>query len=246
MLGFLGLAVLAVAVMESDRMHTVAKPIAKATKPEAATLPDETETDIHSAIDRHDSWHSLPPVPAPPPTPPSATEPSEPIAPIAEARPPSAATGRKHVVHRMDARDPWLQPVPSALQGLPAFVRTGEPGSEAMLTTLRDYNYKNPGDARGFLLLGKLYCNRLWRTDCIGEWSSALRRDPSARGAPELLPALLQLVGQGKVADAASDLIAMAYGREALPAIEAALPSLNNSEPAARLRTLANRIEAEE
>jgi hypothetical protein len=257
MLGFFGLAVLAVAVMESDRLHSAAKPASKASKAPAVALSVETETDVRAASDRRDGWHSLPSVAASTPSAPDA--PSEAELPAqaepASARaltatsqqaPPPSAASRKRVVRRMDARDPWLQPVPSALQGLPAFVRSGAPGSEAMLTALRDYNYKNPGDARGFLLLGRLYCNRLWRTDCVNEWSSALRRDPSARGALDLLPTLLQLVAQGKAADPASDLIALAYGREALPAIEQALPALRNSEPAARLRALATRIDAEE
>jgi hypothetical protein len=145
-----------------------------------------------------------------------------------------------------NARNPWLDPVPIELQGLPAYVAIGAQGDEHMVHTLRDYDREHRSDARGHLLLGHLYFNRLWRADCVAEWSIALQRDPSARGAPEVLPMLVQLVGQGKVADAAADLIAKAYGREALGALDAALPMLRNSEPAARVRALSARVRNED
>jgi serine/threonine protein kinase len=138
--------------------------------------------------------------------------------------------------------NPWLAAVPAGLQGVPAYVATGGRGDEAMVRSLRDYSRDNPSDPRGYLLLGRLYCNRLWRADCVSVWTLALRRDLGARGAPELLPALIQLVMQGKDADAAAALIAEAYGREAAPALEAAAATLKKTEALARVRALQARV----
>jgi serine/threonine protein kinase len=150
--------------------------------------------------------------------------------------------------HKPPARDPWLDPVPPGLQGVPAYVATGGQGqgNERIVRALRDHSRDYPNDPRGHLLLGRLYCNRLWRANCLAEWALALRRDPSARGAPELLPSLVQLVAQGKEADAAAALIAEFYGREALGAIEIAAVPLKNGEATGRLHALSARIAAED
>jgi hypothetical protein len=159
-------------------------------------------------------------------------------APVSPARPPRAA-------HGMSARNPWLDPVPAELQGIPAYVASGGKGHEAMTRALRDYIGAQPHDPRPHLLLGGLYFNRLWRADCVSEWTLALRRDPSVRAAPQLLSSLIQLVIQGKDAPAAADLIVNYYGGEALDAIEDAIPPLRNSQAAARLQSVHARLLAE-
>jgi hypothetical protein len=154
--------------------------------------------------------------------------------------------GRAANAHKPPARNPWLEPVPPGLQGVPAYVATGGQGNERIVRALRDHSRDYPDDPRGHLLLGRLYCNRLWRADCVSEWTLALRRDLSARGAPELLPVLVQLVAQGNEVDAAGALIASVYGREAIEAIEIAAAPLKNTEAAARLRGLSALVAAED
>jgi hypothetical protein len=161
----------------------------------------------------------------------------------APARPAVAKPARAPRASRGNApRNPWLEAVPTELQGIPAHVASGGKGTEPMVRTLHAYIQNQPRDPRGHLLLGSLYYHRLWRADCLYEWTQALRRDPSVRGTPELLGALIKLVVQGKDASAAADLLVTYYGREALDEIEDALPPLHNSEGAARLQAVHTRI----
>lgn len=52
----------------------------------------------------------------------------------------------------------------------------GEYGSERAITLLRKYSSDHPDDARGHLLLARLYLNRHWHADAIGQYSAAYRR----------------------------------------------------------------------
>jgi hypothetical protein len=161
----------------------------------------------------------------------------------APARPAAAKPPRAPRASRANApRNPWLEAVPAELQGIPAHVAAGGKGNEPMVRTLHAYIQNQPRDPRGHLLLGSLYYHRLWRADCLSEWTQALRHDPSVRGTPELLGALIKLVIQGKDASPAADLLVIYYGREALDAIEDALPPLHNSDGAARLQAVHTRI----
>jgi hypothetical protein len=188
---------------------------------------EPTETSFHAAI-APDSAPAAAPAAAPAP---AATRP----APAKPARAPRASRGNA-------PRNPWLEPVPTELQGIPAHVAAGGKGNEPMVRTLHAYIQDQPRDPRGHLLLGSLYYHRLWRADCLSEWTQALRRDPSVRGTPEMLGALIKLVVQGKDASAAADLLITYYGREALDEIEDALPPLHNSDGAARLQAVHTRI----
>ena len=234
-----GLAALAlVSWLRSDprraSWHTSNQPPAPAAAlsddPVSARARVDTETQLHAAI-------ALPP--------PASGRSERTTAKDHAASSPPAASGAQpqHVasMRRSPARNPWLEPVPPELQGIPAYVETGAPGNEAILLSLRSYKRIQPNDPRGPLLLGRLYNQRLWRSDCLSEWTLALRRDPSARGAPELLPALIQLVMQDQAAEAsaaAAELITSAYGHEALNAVDAALSPLRNTAAASRLRAL--------
>jgi hypothetical protein len=114
----------------------------------------------------------------------------------------------------------------------------GAPGGEGTVKAIREYNRDHPNDVRGNLVIGQLYCNRFWRTDCVEELGTALERDPTVRGAPEVLPALLDMVAQGKVPALAQRLIIKAYGSEALDPIDQAFGEIRNPEYAARLHSL--------
>jgi hypothetical protein len=111
-----------------------------------------------------------------------------------------------------------------------------------MILALRAYNREQRDDPRGHLLLGQLYLNRFWRADALSQFSIALTLDPSARGAPEVLPGLLALVAQGEQAQQANRLIISRFGAEAVPAIDNAIARQRDSKAQARLRWLRSRL----
>lgn len=137
---------------------------------------------------------------------------------------------------RPPAVNPWKDDLlPPELEGIPALANKGDPGDEPTVRRLREYSRFNENDARGLLLLGRLYVNRYWRTDALTQFQLAVERDPSARGAPEIMAALLDLIVIGKAAEPAEAFILRVYGREALPAIEAELEKLQRPMSIQRL-----------
>ncbi|HKP61334.1 MAG TPA: hypothetical protein VJV78_31615, partial [Polyangiales bacterium] len=126
--------------------------------------------------------------------------------------------------------------------GLPALVASGAIGDEGLVARLRNYIYAHPNDPRGSLLLGKLYLNRLWRSDGIAQFARALQIDPSVRAAPEILPALLEVVAQGKSTATAEDLIIKIYGSDAVPVIDRQLESVTSPAAVQRLSALSERL----
>jgi hypothetical protein len=144
--------------------------------------------------------------------------------------------------HGAPARDPWLDPVPTELQKLRARALGGAAGDQATIETLRLYNREHPADARGFLVTARFYFNRLWRTDGVLQLAAALERDSTVRGAPEILPALLAVVAEGKAASAADALVEKFYGPGAAPAIDQALDRVKTQSAALRLSTLSERL----
>ena len=140
------------------------------------------------------------------------------------------------------ARNPWLAELPPELQPIRAKVASGVDIDDPALRTLHAWNHRNPKDVRGHLLLGRAYLKRYWRSDGLAELATALRIDPSARGAPEVLPLLIHLVIEGKVVDTASELIARSYGDEALDAIEDAISKTKNPAATQRLHVLHGRL----
>jgi hypothetical protein len=111
-----------------------------------------------------------------------------------------------------------------------------------MVLALRAYNREQRDDPRGHLLLGQLYFNRFWREDALSQFSIAMTLDPRARGAPEVLPALLAFVIHGELAAQANRVISSRFGPEAVPAIDAALDGEKDSKAIARLRSLRARV----
>lgn len=146
---------------------------------------------------------------------------------------PAAESGDSN---RVPAINPWKDdPLPPELEGIPALANQGEPGDDVTLRKLREYSRFNEGDARGLLLIGRLYMNRYWRTDALTHYQLAVERDPAVRGAPEIMSALLALIVTGKTAEQAEAFILRVYGREALPAIETELEKLQRPMSIQRL-----------
>lgn len=147
-----------------------------------------------------------------------------------------AAPGRPAV------RNPWQEPAPQMLKRWHELAMNGAPGGEGTVKAIREYNRDHQNDVRGNLVIAQLYLNRFWRTDCVEEFGTALDRDPTVRGAPEVLPALLDMVAQGKVPALAQRLILKAYGTEALDPIDQAFAEVKNPDFAARLHALRLKI----
>jgi hypothetical protein len=147
-----------------------------------------------------------------------------------------AAPGRPPV------RDPWSEPAPNFIKRWHELALNGAPGAEGTVKAIREYNRDHPTDIRGYLVIGQLYLNRFWRADCVEAWTAALDKDLTARGAPELLPALLDMVAQGKAPALTNRLILKAYGTEALDPIDQAFDTVRNPEYAARLHALRLKI----
>jgi hypothetical protein len=148
----------------------------------------------------------------------------------------TASAAESGLSNRPPAVNPWKDDLlPPELDGIPALANKGEPGDEPTVRRLREYNRFNENDARGLLLLGRLYMNRYWRADALTQFQLAVERDPSARGAPEIMRALLDLIVFGKAAEPAEAFILRVYGREALPSIEAELEKLQRPMSIQRL-----------
>jgi serine/threonine protein kinase len=174
-----------------------------------------------------------PPQPAPPP--PSAAAPLPTL-------PPRSAVSIVAAPGRPPVRDPWAEPAPNFIKRWHELALNGAPGAEGTVKAIREYNRDHPSDVRGYLVIGQLYLNRFWRADCVETWTAALDKDLTARGAPELLPALLDMVAQGKAPALAHRLILKAYGTEALDPIDQAFGDVRNPEYAARLHALRLKI----
>jgi tRNA A-37 threonylcarbamoyl transferase component Bud32 len=137
------------------------------------------------------------------------------------------------------ARNPWTKDTLRELRIIRKKVNSGDLGDDGMIATLRKYNQSTEHDARGHLLLARMYLNRGWRDDALQQFELVIDVDPSARGAPMMLADLLGLVTDPKTSRDAARLLRIAYGREALPALDAQLmmPSTDTAATA-RLRAL--------
>jgi hypothetical protein len=161
-------------------------------------------------------------------------------APSTQAQPKAA---NPNVPGPTAATNPWARnDTPRELRALRKSLSNGWEGNDRTLISLRTYNQQHPDDARGRLLLAMLFMNRHWRPDALQQFSAALQADFSARGAPEVLPTLLGLVVQGKLAHDAQKLIVRVYGSEAIASIDKLVPTVEDAAAVARLNTLRARI----
>jgi hypothetical protein len=142
---------------------------------------------------------------------------------------------------RSPARNPWSRGVPKELRSVRTAAAKGARGSDHMIASLRRYNREHPSDVRGHLLLAGLYANREWRADALTQFQIAYQLDPSARGAPEMLPTLIGMVARGSGGAIRS--IESVYRGEALPAVNRALRAhRDDARAVARLTNLRSRL----
>jgi hypothetical protein len=216
---------------------------AAAAEPAAAPSADEEEVPAEPATAAEVAQDAPPSAEAdaPPPAPP----PSEPAAPAAAAgadAPAPVATTHTTVPARPSrpaARNPWARGTPPPLVQVRRAVNNGDQLGERTIIALRKYNRLYAEDVRGHLVLARLYLNRNWRPDALSQYQIAVQLDMSARGAPEMLPDVLKMVAQGKVAGEASRFVRQTWGTEALPAIGRAMAaSAKDKSALERLRVL--------
>lgn len=219
------------------------RPAAQNVEPPAAKLglkaaDGEEPPENAAALDDEDTLAKPEPAAAAPAQP-AATETS-----VSSAVDPTPAPPDKPapVRGRPAAYNPWSAPVPAELQGLPALIGSNAEVGSDVVHKIRAYGRAQPNDPRGHLLLARVYLHRLWRKDCLLELGQAFRLDPGSRGAPEALPMLLHFVSEGKAAEPASELIASTWGREALPAISAAINEARTVVIAERLHALHDKL----
>jgi serine/threonine-protein kinase len=145
---------------------------------------------------------------------------------------------------RPAARNPWSRgALPKELRDLKRAIAKGSRGSDRTVVSLRRYNKEHVMDPRGHLLLAQLYLNREWKADAINQFSIAYQRDPSSRGAPEMLRSLIACVVQGQAVSEAEKVIAGAYGIEAAPAIDRAIKANSaDARVVQRLQSLRARL----
>ena len=152
-----------------------------------------------------------------------ATDDGQPLAAEqAEAAPEAAATPTQPS-QPAGWRNPWLRDTPTALRQIRKAVMDGSSGNDRMIVTLRKYNRTAEHDARGHLLLARMYLNRGWRDDALNQFATAVQVDPSSRGAPKMLSDLLGIVANGKDSREAARFVRETYGSEALREIDHAL-----------------------
>ena len=145
----------------------------------------------------------------------------------------------QHAAAPTHARNPWKDPVPSALRPFRDKINRGVHMSQKALHPLYDFAHANPGDARPWLLLGRAYAQVDWFSDAVERYVRAHRVDSTCRGDPQMLADLLKGAAHPTAGPAAARAIREIYGAEAIPALEKAMKArAGDRAAAARLTQL--------
>jgi hypothetical protein len=156
-----------------------------------------------------------------------------------EADQPKPSKARDAAAPKTRARNPWKEPVPSALRSIRDRVNHNAHMSQKALQPLYDFAHKNPTDARPWLLLGRAYAQTDWYSDSVDRYVRAYRVDSTSRGDPQMLADLLKGAAHPTAGRAAARAIRDIYGAEAIPALEKAMKArANEKEAIARLTRL--------
>jgi serine/threonine-protein kinase len=145
---------------------------------------------------------------------------------------------------RPPARNPWRRALPRELRDLRAAIASKSTRKvDQAIVKLHRYNREHPDDVRGFLLLANVYAKRDWSSDAVSQYQIAYRIDPSSRGAPEILPSVVDMVRRGFATNRAGKFIEVAYREDALSALARAQRLHHDDARAvARLSSLQTRI----
>lgn len=133
--------------------------------------------------------------------------------------------------------DPWkTNPPTKLLDAGRERVLGGQPLSKGAETGIRKFARRNKGDPRPHLVIAQSFLNRGQHDPAMQRYDLAYRVNEEAKGDPNMLSALLQMASEGDAKLAAGDLIAKAYGKDAIPSIDEQLS--DTSLPAARAEEL--------
>jgi hypothetical protein len=203
---------------------------------EEEPAPVETHAAEAPPVDTPTAALSKPAEPPKPAEAPKVEVPPEAAAAAVDAPPAIAPAPTAADVARKPARNPWARPAPKNLAAARKAAASGDKGSERLIAALRKYNREHQMDPRGHLVLALIFRNRNWRDDTLKQYETALERDIRARGTPEMLRDLLQIVAAGEsTGERATQLIRTVYGSEALPTIDQMLET-SKVDAAGRLR----------
>jgi serine/threonine-protein kinase len=196
----------------------------------------------------------VPPKPAPPAEPPPPAPKAEPPAPapakavakaedelpadkpepLDEPEEPKPSKQRESAGQpRTRARNPWKEPVPSALRPFRDKINRNAHMSQKALHPLYDFAHANPNDPRPWLLLGRSYAQVDWFSDAVERYVKAYRADSTCRGDPQMLADLLKGAAHPTAGRAAARAIRDIYGAEAIPALEKAMKARAGDRAAA-------------
>jgi serine/threonine protein kinase len=196
----------------------------------------------------------VPPKPAPPAEPPPPAPKAEPPAPapakavakaedelpadkpepLDEPEEPKPSKQRESAGQpRTRARNPWKEPVPSALRPFRDKINRNAHMSQKALHPLYDFAHANPNDPRPWLLLGRSYAQVDWFSDAVERYVKAYRADSTCRGDPQMLADLLKGAAHPTAGRAAARAIRDIYGAEAIPALEKAMKARAGARAAA-------------
>lgn len=148
---------------------------------------------------------------------------------------------------RPSARDPFSEEkLPNELEAAAARIFAGRELQQSDYGTLSRYNRDHPDDVRGPLLLAHGHMNRRSLSLALPLYQEVLAGDPTVRGDPRILPALLELVRANSTAFnvPSATLIVDVYGVDALPSIDAQLAERLRPDEQERLSALRTRIRA--
>jgi cytochrome c-type biogenesis protein CcmH/NrfG len=139
-------------------------------------------------------------------------------------------------------RDPWSG-VPEELRAMRDSIAAGSRGTKRSIEALRRFSSGNPDEVHGHLLLAGIYMNRGWSLDALDQYDLAYQKDPSSRGAPEMLNNALKLVVDDLASSDAERFIQRTFQKEAAAAIDKALRAPGLTPAAgARLKKLKSRL----
>lgn len=130
-------------------------------------------------------------------------------------------------------QDPWARPAPRLLGQVKRALDRGQAVSKRSDQALRRIGLRGR-DGRAFVLLGRAYIARGWRSDGVEAFEEAVEIDPAVRGDRAMLRALLDLVADASVSVKSSSAVHSIYGAEAVPAVQKRLESAGVSADAKR------------
>ena len=147
------------------------------------------------------------------------------------------------IENKPDSRNPWEnQAIPAELAPLHARLRGGRRLSRREIGTLNAFASAHPDDPRPLLLRAHAYTAQGWLSGALPYYRDAYAMDPSVRGDPLMLDAIVRMARSRKLASEGATLVRVIYGDEAEEAIEEHIEQANRADDRARLRALLKQL----